>query len=151
MRHLLFFALFLTACIQSKPVHTMTVTITAVDAEYQSIEDGWGQLHLRSVDSLTLFRRDRKKGSMRSEDFFGAWQLNGEVAEGRLIFASAKKTLSLPVKLQQVEFDAQHDELTLLIQPLDTKVKIPKKMHAVEVVFMIDSADQLFWDKWMGL
>ena len=151
MRYFLFITLVLTACVGHKPSHFMTVTLTAVEASYQKGKDDWGLLRLDSVDHLSNFQKEKKRGSMRVEDFFSAWHLNGHTAEGTLTFAGTKRHKTLSVRLRQAEYDPLHEELTLMVQPLDSKGRIPAKMEAVELTFYIEADDQTFWDKWMGL
>ena len=129
----------------------MTVTLTAVEASFQKAQDGWGLLRLRSVDPLATFKREKRQGNMRVEDFFEAWHLNGNAVKGKLIFAGPKKPITVMAHLRQAEYSPLMDELTIMIQPLDSKVKIPQELEAVELAFLIEPIDQPFWDKWMGL
>ena len=151
MRCILLSTLLLSACIASKPSHYMMVTLTAVGASYHEITDGWGLLRLDGVDSLATFKREKQRGSMRVEDFFTAWHLNGNAVPGKLIFSGGKRSKTVSVRLRQAAYDPLHEELTLMIQPVDSKSRIPQKMEAVELSFFIEPDDQAFWDKWMGL
>ena len=129
----------------------MTVTLTAVEANYQQTKDGWGLLRLDSVDQLVTFIREKRRGSMRVEDFFEAWHQNGKPVKGKIVFGTGKKPHTIFVHLRLTHFDPLQDELTLVMRPIDSKSQIPSKMESVELFFFIDPDDRAFWDKWMGL
>jgi|GEM_PF-6163224 len=155
MRSIFVAILFLTACIKHQPAHFMTVTVTAAEATCEKDSESWYLLRLEGIDNLASFRKEKQHGSMRIEDFFEAWDLERPLDErlenGRLSFALTLKVKTLPIRIQKVQYDPLVEELTLMIQPLDLRENLPTRMHGVELIFIIDVEDQLFWNKWMGL